>query len=137
VKGVSGNIGAADAQAAAGRLEESIRTNEGDSSMEKALAQFSLTLSTTIAGIALALGPVESPQAPREGALLDPSIVREVLRKLTRYAEENDSEAFEYLDSIREELGSCLAREDFDALEAALKTYNFAAALVTLRRLLA
>jgi two-component system sensor histidine kinase/response regulator len=137
VKGVSGNIGAAEAQAAAGRLEESIRTNEGDSSTEKALAQLSLTLSTTIAGIALALGPAESPRPPREGALPDPSMVREALRRLTRYAEENDSEAYEYLDSNREELGSCLAREDFDALEAALKAYDFRAALVILRRLLA
>jgi two-component system sensor histidine kinase/response regulator len=136
VKGVSGNIGAADAQTAAGDLEASLHKDEAEGRIQEVLSQFSLAIGTAITKIRAALGsPSESRRITTDGKKLDPSALREILQKLTLYAEESDSEAFEYLDSVREELSSSFPRKDFDELEEAMKAYDFPAALVTLRRL--
>ncbi len=136
VKGVSGNIGAAEVQAAAGELEKAIGMREAEDRTAEILARFSLALGTAIARISSTL--VE-PSRPASTATtrksLDAPAMVEILQKLTRYAEESDSEAFEYLESKRDELASACLPEDFDELEAALRAYNFSAALATLRRL--
>ena len=138
VKGVSGNIVAADAQAAAGKLEASIREDEPADRMEEALSRFSLAVGAVIANIRSALGePAESHRASTDGQKLDSSALMQILQKLTRYAEESDSEALEYMDTRREEIASSLTRQDFDELETAVRAYDFAAALATLQRLTA
>lgn len=135
-KGVSGNIGAADAQTAAGELEGAIRKDEAEGRLEEVLSKFSFAIGTAITNIQATLGsPPESPRITTDGKRLDPFELRKILQKLTLYAEESDSEAFEYLDSVREEIGSSFPPQDFEELEAAMKAYDFAAALATLGRL--
>ena len=135
VKGVSGNIGAADAQAAAAKLEASIRQNEANVPMESNLTQFSLEIGTASARIRSALdGLSPSRTIVASGKRVDASELMTILQTLAQYARESDSEAFEYLDSVRDELASSFSRLDFDALEAAMKSYNFAEALQVLQR---
>ena len=62
-------------------------------------------------------------------------MLSEILRKLTRYAEESDSEAFEYLESTREELAAACPPEVFEKLRSSLRSYDFSVALETLRTL--
>src|SRR5208337_3129745 len=135
VKGVSGNIGAADAQAAAGNLEASIRQNRVEAGTEEVLSQFSRVMGATLTHIHAAIGELSESRGTTGGKKLDPTALMEILQKLTRYAEESDSEAFEYLDSVRNELGASVPLQDFVELEAAMKAYDFSAALATLGRL--
>ena len=58
-----------------------------------------------------------------------------MLKKLIRYAEDSDTEAVEYLESVREKLAAGCPAEDFQKLEASLKSYDFSAALQFLRLL--
>jgi two-component system sensor histidine kinase/response regulator len=135
-KGVSGNIGAAEVQAVAGELEESIGKGDTESRTEEILERFSRALETTIARIRSALeDTAESKEKTMGRKTVDPSALREILQKLTQYAEESDSEAFEYLESIREELAAACPPEVFEKLRASLRSYNFPVALETLRLL--
>ena len=96
VRGVSGNIGAAEVQAVAGELEESISKGSTESRTEEILKRYSHILEMTVARIRSALGePSESRREGGPGKNVDPSVLREIVRKLTRYAEESDSEAFD------------------------------------------
>jgi two-component system sensor histidine kinase/response regulator len=135
-KGVSGNIGAAEAQAVAGELEESIGKGCTESRTEETLERFSRALGRTIARIRSALpDTAESKEKPMVRKTVDPSALMEILHTLTRYAEESDSEAIEYLESIREELAGACPPEVIENLRASLKSYNFSVALATLRLL--
>jgi two-component system, sensor histidine kinase and response regulator len=136
VKGVSGNIGAIEVQTVAGELEESIRKGNSESGTGEILNRFSNALEATCARIRSALnGPSDSAKETLARTKVDPSTLAKILQKLTRYTEESDSEAFEYLESMREELVSAFPPEDFHELEAAMRGYNFPMALATLRRL--
>jgi hypothetical protein len=64
-----------------------------------------------------------------------PATMVEILEKLIRYAEESDSEAVEYLDSVREEAAAACPSGDFEKLEASLRLYDFSTALQILRLL--
>jgi two-component system sensor histidine kinase/response regulator len=135
-KGVSGNIGAADVQAVAGELEESIRKVNPESWTEDILKRFAKVLGTTVARIRSVLeAPSEANEMRRDRKTTDPSALTEILQKLTQYVEESDSEAFEYLESVREELSSACPPEVFEKLRESLKSYNFSMARETLRLL--
>jgi two-component system sensor histidine kinase/response regulator len=135
VKGVSGNIGASDVQAAAAELEQSIRKDDAEERSSEILARFSHVLETTVARIRSAVGEPSGVPTIELGKKLDPSAVRETLRTLTRYAQESDSEAFDYLGSTIQLLRSACSSKDVAELESALKAYDFPAALVILQRL--
>jgi two-component system, sensor histidine kinase and response regulator len=132
LKGVSGNIGADEAQAAAGELEESI----GD---EGILTRLALVMDATIARIRSAIAGSEdkSEGTPAMTAMPSTSIApAEILVKLERYIKESDSEAVDYLASIRDELAAACPRDLFERLETALRAYDFPAAIRALEPLL-
>jgi PAS domain S-box-containing protein len=135
LKGVSGNIGDAAVQAAAGELEESIRKKHAERRTEEMLERLSRELEASIARI----GSVVLKSTEREEGLARetvlPSVLAEILKKLIRFAEESDSEAVGYLESVRGKVASGFPSEDFQRLEVSLKSYNFSAALQTLRLL--
>ncbi len=136
VKGVSGNLGATVVQAVAGELEESIRGDDADGRTAEILTRFSLALGTAIARIRSALSEAtESPKNTTGSRKLDIFELTEILQKLTRYTEDSDSEALEYLDSIHDDLAAACPPEDLNELETAMRAYNFPSALAILRRL--
>lgn len=120
-------------QAVAGELEQSIRKAEDRTG--EIIERFSTVLDATCQRIRSALGETLGPVKKMECPDPDPFPVKDALKKLTWFAEESDSEGFEYLESIRGQLAAALAPEDLHDLEEALKAYNFPAALGTLRRL--
>jgi len=135
-KGVSGNIGAAEVQAVAGELEASIGKADAESRTEEILKRFACALEATVSRIRSALETVSEPEeksADRKD--VDPSRLMEMIDTLTKYVEQSDSEAFDFLESVRGELAAVLSPEVFEKLREALKSYNFSVALETLRPL--
>ena len=59
----------------------------------------------------------------------------EIVDRLTRYAEESDSEALDYIESVRDELASLCDREYSEKLETSIRAYDFTAALDVLKLL--
>ena len=135
LKGVSGNIGDAAVQAAAGELEESIRKRHAERRTEEMLERLSRELEASIARIrSVVVKSTEREEGLARETILS-SVLAEILKKLIRFAEESDSEAVEYLESVRGKVASGFPAEDFQRLELSLKSYNFSAALQTLRLL--
>jgi anthranilate/para-aminobenzoate synthase component I len=88
----------------------------------------------TVARIKSALGePSESTEKQMARKNVDPSVLREIVRKLTQYAEEGDSDAFNYMESTREELAAACPPEVFARLRSSLRSYDFSVALETLQ----
>jgi two-component system sensor histidine kinase/response regulator len=131
LKGVSGNIGAAEAQSTAGEMEAAI--GEGLSEAVASIApRLEQAVAAAVAGIADALpsllaGLAERPRVAGEKGKPGSSLV-EILGKLKSYAEENDSEALDYFESVRDELSAQCNPEAFKDLAAALRSYDFPAA---------
>ena len=136
LKGLSGNIGAVEAQAAAGELELSIhdRVNEGRSA--EILDRLALGLGRTIEEIRLAMAA--SAEKGEEAATIPtlPAQPNEIWMKLKLLIEESDSEAVDFLASVREQVVASCPSEDLNRVETALKAYDFPAALRSLKLLL-
>jgi signal transduction histidine kinase/CheY-like chemotaxis protein len=145
LKGVSGNIGAGEVQAVAALLEAAIAGGRPDAETAEMLGRLFGALATTLGHI----GPALAEQAIAEQAMLAlsagmPGFVRdkgavpslaEIVGTLKRFAEESDSEAGDYLDSVRGELAAACSEEDFKRLEASIRSYDFSAALEVLKTL--
>jgi len=137
LKGVSGNIGVSDAQAVASELEAAINQRLPGETLDEILARTSAIMASAVARIDSAL--LESANAnnagkserikPEESGLS----LQEICSALERFAEENDSEALEYLDSVRYELPGLCGNEYFDRLETAIRAYDFSSALNVLK----
>jgi two-component system sensor histidine kinase/response regulator len=132
LRGVSGNIGDAAVQAAAGDLEESIRKGHTDRRTEEILQRLSRELEASIARIRAVVVKSTEREEGLARETVPPSVVAEMLKKLIHYAEDSDTEAVEYLESVREKVAVGFSVEDFQRLEASLKSYDFSAALHTL-----
>jgi two-component system sensor histidine kinase/response regulator len=134
LNGVSGNIGAVQVQVAARETEGAIAKNQEEAQVDAALRRLSDVLEPTIARIRAAL---ESAAPEHEEAALpaDPAAVREALGRLARYAEESDSEAFDYLESVRGVLKAGCPEEELKELERSLRSYDFSGTLKVLRSL--
>jgi signal transduction histidine kinase/DNA-binding response OmpR family regulator len=133
LKGVSGNIGAGEAQAVAAELEKAIALGAPAAEVSEALGRLSGTLEATIGRIRPAVA--EAAEAASEPALPEgpgPSLA-EMVDRLARLAEESDSEAGDYLESVRPFLAAACPAEEFEKLESSIRAYDFSAALEVLK----
>jgi two-component system sensor histidine kinase/response regulator len=135
LKGVSGNIGASEAQTVAATLEAAIEDAETGPAIAQMLVRLSAIMTALTGNIAASLAEAAKnrPAAAKKSRVAHS--LSEMTGKLTRYAEESDSEALDYFDSVRDELVELCARGDFDKLEASLRSYDFSSALVVLKAL--
>jgi two-component system, sensor histidine kinase and response regulator len=128
LKGVSGNIGAGEVQARAAEVEAFIGENkEGKPTAE--LQGLSSTLEETIERIIQAIadsGKNGTGPTQRNGTALS---LETMVEKLTGYAKESDSEAVDYLESIRDDLVSLCPQGVFEKLETSIRAYDFSTAL--------
>ena len=133
LKGVSGNIGAAEAQAVAGELEAAIGGAQSEAAVSAILERLSSILAATIehidSGLAQAAHERLAPER-KKGVMHS---MKEIVDKLLHYAEESDGEALDYLESVRDELSELCDRGRFERLEAAIRAYDFSAAIDTLK----
>ena len=135
LKGVSGNIGAGDVQSVAGEIEAGIGGAQPETAIEELLERLSaivaITMNNINVGLAEAMKSIpaaEKPNAPARS-------LEEMVGKLWRYAEESDSEALDYLESVRDELSALCDRNNFDKLEESIRAYDFSSALDMLKLL--
>ena len=126
---MSGNIGAAAVQDAAGVLEEAIRKGKEN---EAILATFEAALGAMMQRLEAKLGPAEAAAAPAHAQAIDAAKLREVLVRLAALLGESDGEAVRLLSSEASMLRPALGA-DFHALEKAVNDFDFDSALARLR----
>ena len=133
LKGVSGNIGAAEVQAVAGELEAAIATKRPEPVIDEILGRLSPIVAAAIDRIDSALAEAAQQRPETSNGKGGSHSLAEILDTLKRYAEESDSEAGDYLESMREELAAAYPKAQFDRLETSIRAYDFSAALEVLK----
>ncbi len=134
VKGIAGNIGAAELHVAAGNLEHAIDIGVPDTEINEMLAILESVVSETIQRIDIGLkaempdSTVNQEQPPENSRSLS-----EILETLTQYAHESDSEALDYVGAVLADLYVMCEKEQVEILVAALRNFDFEAALTTLK----
>jgi len=134
IKGVSGNIGAVAAQEQAARLETLVRDNESLAVLQRALQEFDVIIATLIGYIKLIPGIIET-ETPVKTTALDRDAFRLVLAKLIDYLVDDDSEAIDYFDSVRDQFRIVCNAVDFALLDKAVHEFEFSQALQQLSAL--
>jgi two-component system sensor histidine kinase/response regulator len=135
IRGVSGNIGATEVQGAAEELEDAIGKGYQDERLEEILKRFSIALEQTIARIRSALPQRDEK---RHEAAREPISLQQLtgyLDTVIGLAEESDTKASGYLKTVKDEMAAHFSPEEVETVEAALKAYDFHAALQILRPL--
>ncbi len=135
LRGVSGNIGATEVQTAAEELEIAIGKGHSEERLEEILQRLANILEATIARIKDTL---PEPGEKRQRPALEPASPEELagfLRKLASLAEESDTGAARYLETVRDHIATQVPGEALEKLEASLRAYDFTAALQILRHL--
>ena len=131
VKGVAGNIGMAEVQSAAQKLEKAI--HEGQDSVAILLSGFASCLGTQVDAIEEALGrsvpaqPEVTQTSPFNEEVASGAIAR--LRSLLRASDGGAEEAFRSLQGL---VAGVVERPHLDALSASISDFDFEAALVKL-----
>jgi signal transduction histidine kinase/DNA-binding response OmpR family regulator len=131
VKGVAGNIGIAEVQSSAQKLEKAIR--EGHDSIPALVDEFAASLATQVHAIEQALNasaPVQSdgaPLPPFNGEAASSAIAR--LRVLL---EASDGDTEEALRNLRDAVAGVIEKNHLDALNASINDFDFEAALLKL-----
>jgi PAS domain S-box-containing protein len=136
LKGLSGNIGAAEAQAEAGKLERAIGDKETEERTGELADRLSLVMGATIERIKAAIAAWGDRWEAPPAAPAIPGRSIDALTRLKGYIEGRDLEALRYVSSVRAELEAAYSCEDVEAMVKALKAYDFSAALKRLMLLL-
>jgi HPt (histidine-containing phosphotransfer) domain-containing protein len=134
LRGVAGNLGAANVQRAAAAIETSIRGNESSRRTGKLIGDCESALDIVLHGIGQhAASEGEGVQAVPSSRDVDPAFVRSAVDRLRKLVQESDSEAVEYFEQTRMELQAAWPAEVLKSLEKALQSYDFPLALEVLK----
>jgi len=134
VKGISGNLGVLEVQAAAGDLEHRIHGGEPHDDVGASLRRLSASLEMTTALIHRSL-PATETRKGGPSAHVNTDERREIVSRLMTLIRESDSDALDYFESVFEKLTSLHPYEEMEGLREKLKVYDFSAALDTLQLL--
>jgi signal transduction histidine kinase/DNA-binding response OmpR family regulator/HPt (histidine-containing phosphotransfer) domain-containing protein len=138
LKGLSGSIGAARVQSAAGVLEEAIRRSAGDDEVAGAGEQVSIALKPLVAGLrgalvsAVPVAAAPAAAAPPANAAESKKAATELLALLT----ETDPTASDFLAAHQSALRPLFTPEDWQQFERLLDDYSFAEAQARLEQAL-
>jgi PAS domain S-box-containing protein len=125
LKGVSGNIGATQAQKAAETLERALRGQGLEEEVALHLKALARVLNPLLAQLREQLPPTD---VQRQTVAVDAAHLQEVTQTLRHLLAEMDSDAADLLEREADLLSSALG-EPFKQIEAALKRYDFDDAL--------
>ncbi len=127
VKGVAGNIGAMDASTAAAKVEQRIKGNEteGLESALKTLAKELERVSSVLEPVLRAKAEAKKDSAPEPTKEVDRGKLRAGLRRLRTFLEDNDSEAVDCLEQIREAIAAAYGADRLAPLENRIKSFDF------------
>ena len=125
LKGVAGNVGAADLQEAARQLESAVKSGQADVATE--LQQVASELVLVLEGLAGL--DKQQPESSAVQVPLDYAAVRPVLEQLHSLLEQDDADAIEVLDTLRAQLAGSELVSAIDSLGDAISDYEFEMAL--------
>ncbi len=129
VRGVAGNLGATGLQTCAADLEQAIRKRRNRGETDALLSQFDTALGGLLAELEAKL-PAEHAAGP---AMVDRAALKGICHRLSTLLKEDDSAACDLLDA-HEDLLRASFPEQFPGIEAAIRGYDFEAALEALEK---
>jgi CheY-like chemotaxis protein len=133
LKGVAGNLGARDVQAAAGDLEKACFEKAPAARLEALLARVSEALRPVIAGLdSLDEAPPATPAQPRP---LDAVLVRGLVVRLEKLLAASDTDAADVAEELEGSVSGTPLAAVAKEVVASIADYDFDAALAALRRL--
>ncbi|MBF0470452.1 MAG: Hpt domain-containing protein, partial [Gammaproteobacteria bacterium] len=135
LKGVAGNIGAKQVQAAAERLELACKEGAAQGEIDNLLAATVAALHPLLKGLEALDTTVAVARSERKEA--DPAKVQELIVKLRSLLEDGDSDAAELLEELSQlTTGTALAKR-LDEVATAVADYDFETAAQILNKILA
>lgn len=136
LKGVSGNIGAVEAQAISGELEDLIHGGNSSAEADELIDRLDGVLAETVGHIETALAVSAAENQKPDEAMGMPRDLDEIIPALKHFLEENDSEALDYLESVRADMEKLCDHAFLGRLEALIRSYDFSSALELLAKIL-
>ncbi len=135
VKGVAGNLGAKEIQAAAAKLEHALSTQGPPAEVEALRADFGRWLEALLVPLAATLAPVPArPPVASGAAPVDPTRAAAVLEQIRKQLSEFDAAAADAVQANRDLLAALLPPGGLEALEKAVESYAFDEAQAELDR---
>jgi two-component system sensor histidine kinase/response regulator len=132
IKGVAGNLGAKELQAAAAELEKSVRERAGPAALANAHRRFATTLTGLLENLHATLGPESDAPASPPPAPFDPVRARPVVAEMRTRLADFDAAAGDILAVNRPVLAALFSAGDFAQFERHLQNYAFGDALALL-----
>jgi CheY-like chemotaxis protein len=129
VKGVAGNLGIINVQAAAQKLEKAIR--ESDPASPALLDQFALALRVQVKAISEALHD-SAPEPEPPPAAFDAARAASAIGQLRTLLEASDGDAQEAFQKLRDSVGAAVEKSDLDSLNDSINNFEFEQALARL-----
>jgi two-component system sensor histidine kinase/response regulator len=128
LKGVAGNIGASEIQRNAADLEQALREGQSRGAVEEVLGRVLAPLARLLDQLEARLPPEAAPAV----VAVDEAELRATCSRLALLLAEDDSEATDILDTSADLLSAAFAA-DFRGIDAAIRGYDFEAALNALK----
>jgi signal transduction histidine kinase/ligand-binding sensor domain-containing protein/DNA-binding response OmpR family regulator/HPt (histidine-containing phosphotransfer) domain-containing protein len=129
IKGVAGNIGAAEVQQAAAVLEQAIKESAPAGDIERARTSLEKFLASLIQGVRTALERVDRHTTPAG----DPQEMKITVDRLSRYLDEADGSAIAYFESAGHYLQPLFSAQEFQRFASLIKNYAFSEAYEQLK----
>jgi CheY-like chemotaxis protein len=126
VKGVAGNLGITNVQAAAQKLEKAIR--ESDASSSALLDQFAIALRLHVNAISDALQDL-APEPELPPAAFDAARAASAVGQLRALLEASDGDAQEAFQQLRDSVAAAVEKSQLDALNESINNFEFEQAL--------
>jgi two-component system sensor histidine kinase/response regulator len=136
LKGVAGNLGAHDVQAAAGRLESLLRDRAPADDIEAARQQVAALLEPLVAGLRNALTPSAERSIATATVVVDAAQSRKAGAQLRTLLSDSDPGAGDFLDTNRDALRALFDDASWAEFEALVQGYAFEDAHERLQRAL-
>jgi two-component system sensor histidine kinase/response regulator len=132
VKGVAGNLGITNVQAAAQKLEKAIR--ESDASCSALLDQFAIALRLHVNAISEALQDL-APEPELPHAAFDAARAASAVGQLRTLLEASDGDAQEAFQQLRDSVAAAVEKSHLDALNESINNFEFEQALAKLNEI--
>ena len=129
LKGVSGNLGALKIEAAAGELEVAIEHGSATPLNISLIEKLSRMMKLTVGNIESALSEIQEEPEIISPLSMTGSIPVEKMFELRHLLKEYDGESIHYFKTLRGQAAASWAKKAMEAMEEALRSYNFPEAL--------
>ena len=134
LKGSAGNIGAVKIRKQASDLETALRSKASGQELEQKLKTLMAALSPLITELKKHHKPYHTDSSDSSG-LTESSITDQMIEKMRKLLEENDTEALNYLGTMVEAAGKLQFKPQFKRFAGSVENYDFEQALSDMKAL--